>query len=166
MVRKGLMHKEIFPKLKGHVRIVGTDVYSGLQQFCFDNHNLITFAERDVLGELLVQQTLLPGARPVADLVIDSMRMGTSNATPDRTDTDLQGTTVVTKTFTAPNVSKISPGVYSFAVSMITSEGNGNTFYEVGLFTDDSTMLARQVHASFFKDNTLQVDYTWTITFS
>lgn len=131
-----------------------------------EDHNLISYGIRDVLGELLIQQTLLPGARPVTDLVVDSIQMGTSNASTDRSHTGLQSVPSVTKTLTAPDVAKVSPGVYTFSTTMLTTDGNGDTFTEVGLFTADGTMLSRQVHSPFLKDVTLTVQYTWTYVFS
>lgn len=128
--------------------------------------NLVTFGIRDVLGELLVQQSLLPGARTTADLRIDNMQMGTSNASADRSQTGLQSAPPVTKSFAPANVSNPSAGQYVFTVTMELAEGNGNTFQEVGLFTVDGTCITRQVHAPFLKDVTQTIQYTYTLIFS
>lgn len=149
------------------VGIVGIQAFKG-DQLVWErkDYNLISYDIRDVLGELLIQQSLLPGARTTADLRVNSIQMGTSNASTDRSHTGLQSAPAVTKTLTAPDVAKVSPGVYTFTTTMLTSEGNGNTFTEVGLFTVDGTMLSRQVHSPFDKDVTLTVQYTWTYVFS
>lgn len=154
------------PPLKGRVKIQSFDADSGRLNWEREDHNLIMLGIRDVLGELLVQQSLLPGARTVADLQINSMQMGTSNATPTRSQTGLQSTPVVTKVLAPANVSKTSDGVYVFNVTMLTSEGNGSTFTEVGLFSNDGTMLSRQVHSPFLKDVTQTIQYTYTYVFS
>lgn len=130
-----------------------------------EDRNLITNGIKDVLGELLVQD-FLGGARTTAQLKIDSIKMGTSNVTPARTQTALQSAPAVTKTLAAVNVARPSTGTYTFTVTMDTSEGNGNTFREVGLFTQDGTMIARQVHADTAKDATKSLEYIWTLIFS
>lgn len=131
-----------------------------------EDHNLISYGIRDVLAELLIQQSLLPGVRPTADLRVGSIQMGTSNASVDRSHTGLQSVAAVTKSLNPADVAKVSDGVYTFSTTMLTSDGNGNTFTEVGLFTVDGTMLSRQVHSPFAKDVTLTVQYTWTYVFS
>jgi len=152
-----------FPEVKGFVKIRAFDSQTGALLWELANKNLILYGMRDVLGELLVQATLLPGARAVGDLVIETMKMGTSNASTDRSQTGLQSAPVVSKTFSSANVSNPSPGEYVFTVTMTTAEGNGSTFQEVGLFTVDGTCLCRQVHSAYLKDNTQNVEYIYTL---
>lgn len=149
------------------VGIVEIRAFRG-NQLAFErkDYNLITYGIRDVLAELLIQQSLLPGARTTADLRVDNIQMGTSNATTARSQTSLQSAAAVTKSLSPSDVAKVSDGVYTFGATMGTADGNGNTFTEVGLFTVDGTMLSRQVHSPFDKDVTLTVQYTWTYVFS
>ena len=159
-----MLKKDVVSGIKGYVAIRCLD-QDGNVIWEKQSHNLITFGIRDVLGELLVQN-FVTGARSTSDLKIASIRMGTSDASPARGQIGLQSTAVVFKALTAPNVSRTSAGIYVYNVTMETGEGNGTTFTEVGLFTSDGTMIARQVHPPFTKDISQTIQYTWTQVFA
>lgn len=129
--------------------------------------NLIVNGMRDVLGELLLQD-LLTGVRTTTQLKITSMRMGGSTVTPAVGQTGLQGTTLVTKTLAAANVTKVSAGVYRMSATVVagTDATVGTVFNEVGLFTGDSTMVSRQLHGTYTLGTNQSVQYDWTYTFN
>jgi len=161
-VKKLISNIDHVGKVVGIVKIQVFDDATGKLIHEQIDKNLITYGIRDVLGELLIQQSLLPAARTTAQLQVKELQMGTSNATPTRAQTTLQSVAAITKVLAPANVSKSSAGVYVFTVSMGVGEGIGTTFTEVGLFTNDGTMLSRQVHGDYTKGAGQTVQYTWT----
>lgn len=165
-VSRVLNQKDPYSGAVGIVKIQLIEERTGRLIWEQENKNLIVYGIRDVLGELLVQQSLLPGARTTADLRINAMQMGTSTATATRSQTSLQSAPVVTKTLSSSNVARPSAGVYVFTVTMGSGEGNGTVFNEVALVTTDNTMLSRQVHGGFSKNLGQNAVYTWTYIFT
>lgn len=62
------------------------------------------------------------------------------------------------------SVSYPSTGVVVFAFSMDTTEGNGQTFEEWGLFTGAGNLFSRKTTVPIVKNNTIRIEGEWTIT--
>lgn len=58
-----------------------------------------------------------------------------------------------------------SGGVLTVRFYLGENQGNGNTLGEAGIFNANSVMLARLVHATFSKTNSVTATYIWTIPF-
>lgn len=137
--------------------------------------NVITFDAGDIVRALVAQRATDPVA---ANFRMGSMRFGANNTPPLRSDTDLIGEVVsVRKELT--DLQKVDglSGEISFTATLQTSDGNGNTFQEAGLFTHGAGVFsanvggnvkafARQVHAPIAKTSGVVFDYTWTLQFT
>lgn len=153
------------------------DAKTGLVIRHFEIRNKITFLAADVLVELIAQRTTDPV--PARDLVY-SMRMGSSNTAASRSDTNL-GAFIIGKQLADVNKITGAPGELTFTASLSTSDANGTTLREAGLFTAGAApstsdvpgtapgvtrMIARQVHPDVPKTVAIAVDYSWTIAFT
>jgi len=136
--------------------------------------NTITYDAGDVLRALLAQRATDPAA---ANLSLASMRFGTSNTAPTRSDTDLLAeVAAVRKQLLDINKTDGITGEITFQATLGTADGNGSTFQEAGLFTRGSTwnddvggsllMFSRQVHSPIPKTSGFSLDYDWTIQFT
>jgi len=67
-----------------------------------------------------------------------------------------------------------SAGTVQVQMTVETTEGNGNVFTEIGLYTRGSednpntptvgaVMLARQIHGDIEKSSAMSIEYSWTI---
>lgn len=138
--------------------------------------NTITFDAGDIVRSLLAQRT--PPADPApAEYSLGSMRFGTSTTTPTRFDTDIiSEVTSARKELTDAKKTNGVQGEISLQATLGTSDANGYTLTEAGLFTRSTTwnnavggsllMFARQVHAAISKTSSISLDYTWTLQFT
>lgn len=149
--------------IKGHITI--TKIYeNGCREVVFDDHNLIVDSGLSALSQLIGQTVATP-----TDLKFDRIRIGTDSTPPAATQTDiiaplLNDSEQLISTVTE-NVSS-TPGLTEFIATLGTAQGNGETLREVGLFTSNGTMIARQVYGDIVKSSTFAVEYTWRISFS
>mgnify|MGYP000862384612 FL=1 len=163
--------------MMGTIALWVRDAKSGLVLRHFEIRNKITFLAADILVELLAQRATDPV--PARDLVY-SMRMGTSNTAAARSDTNL-GAYLIGKQLADVNKVTGGPGEITFTATLATTDANGSTLREAGLFTAGATpstsdtpgttpgvtrMIARQVHPDVPKTNAISVDYSWTIAFT
>ena len=163
--------------MMGIMAIWVRDAKSGLVKQHFEIRNKITFLAADVLVELIAQRASDPA--PARDLVY-SMRMGTSNTAATRADTNL-GAYLIGKALADVNKVTGAPGELTFTATLATTDANGSTLREAGLFTAGAApstsdvpgttpgttrMIARQVHPDVPKTNAISVDYSWTIAFT
>jgi len=137
--------------------------------------NTITYDAGDTIRALLAQRATDDAA---AELQLGSMRFGTDTTTPTRYDTDLIAEVpAVRKQLQDANKVDGITGEISLQATMLSTEGNGNTFAEAGLFTfgpgawndgvgGSLTMFSRQVHAGIPKTSAFTLEYNWTIQFT
>lgn len=161
----------------GTLRIAVRDAKTRKIQKRITIKNKITFLAADVLVELVAQRASDPTA---SRCLIHSMRMGSSNTTAARSDTNL-GAFVVGVTLADVNKITGAPGELQFIATLEAGDGNGNTLREAGLFTagaapstsdapgtapGDTRLFARQVHPDIPKTAAIVLDYSWTIAFT
>jgi hypothetical protein len=102
--------------------------------------------------------------------VVSQFKIGTGTTTPAVTDVDL--TTPVTAWHSATDFGEWVSGYPTFDLvnSKVTvkgyvasTEANGNTLSETGLFNSDGTpvMFSHDVHTAFSKTSTVEAIYTW-----
>ena len=84
--------------------------------------------------------------------------IGTGTSTPQVTETDLV-TSILRKAFTSQV--KGSDGIATYEMTLLTSEGNGNTLAEVGIFNAVSSgdMLNRITHIGIDKTSDIELKY-------
>lgn len=123
-------------------------------------HNLVVNSGLDKLRDLIGYPD--PGFDP-AGKTPAYMAIGTGATAAAATDTTL-GTEVFRKLITAryPQTHGIE-----FLLDLQTSEANGNTLTEIGLFSEsaDGILWSRCVHTAITKTALVTVSYRWTWTF-
>ncbi len=163
------------------MRVVGTltirvrDAKTGRVLRTLQKRNTITYDAGDVVRGLLAQRATDPAP---GEFKFGSMRFGTDNTTPTRSDTDLIAEVVsVRKQLTdGQKVDGVS-GEITVDATLQSGDGNGNTFQEAGVFTQGAgsydaavggslKMFARQVHGAVAKAVGLVFDYNWTFQFT
>lgn len=95
------------------------------------------------------------------DKIVDELQFGTSDTATNIADTG------VTSGFakSLDSVSYPVAGKVRYIGSLETSENNGVTIKEVGLFCADGTMFARYVIGSIAKTAAIRIEVTWDVTF-
>lgn len=139
-------------KLSGHVVLYATDISTGIRKKILDNHNLI------VNDALLITARLLSNidAEPLTHI-----GFGTSNIPPAITDSSLSDAYM--KEIDGSAVGSDDKSC-TFMFSLDTSEDNGVTISEIGLFTASETLFARRVlDVPIEKTENIAFDGTWTI---
>lgn len=167
--------------LISRLRIVGTlsirvrDAVTGRQLRVVQKRNTITFNAGDIVRSLLAQRSTDPAP---AEYQFGSMRFGTSDVAPTRSQTDLVTEVLgIRKELTDGQLIDGVSGEISLDASLLSGEGNGNTFQEAAVFTLGAStydanvsgslqMFSRQVHAPLAKVSGIVFDYTWTYQFT
>lgn len=163
------------------LRMIGTltirvhDARTGRQLRVLQKRNTITFDAGDIVRSLLAQRATDPAP---GQYKFGSMRFGTDSTAATRSQTDLIGEVLgIRKELTdGQKVDGIS-GEISLDASLLSGEGNGNTFQEAGVFTlgagtydanvgSTLMMFSRQVHAPLAKTSGIVFDYNWTYQFT
>jgi hypothetical protein len=159
----------------GTLTIRVRDARTGRQLRVIQKRNTITFEAGDIVRAMLAQRATDPSP---TEYKFGSMRFGTDNTTAIRSQTDLITEVIgLRKELTdGQKVDGIS-GEISLDATIESTEGNGNTFQEAGVFTIGSgtydanvggtvKMFSRQTHAPLAKTSAIAFDYTWTFQFT
>lgn len=166
-------------KMRGDLTIIVREAATGLVVKRIEIRNKITFLAADVIVELLAQRVTDPEASANA---IYSMRMGTSNTAAARSDTDL-GVYLIAKELADVNKVTGVPGELTLSATLETTDANGETLREAGIFTKGDAlvptpsdaagtvpgaprMLCRQTHPEINKSVSLSVEYSWRLAFT
>lgn len=166
-------------RMSGLLQIIARDA-SGNPTYFWQQPNKIVFQAADIVLALLCQRVAdYPGGLPaqIPNDQIYSMRMGTSNTPASRSDQNL-GAPVAGKVIGNANKITTIPGEVAFVTTLDTTEANGFTLQEAGLFTKGAgtgamdpagtsvttpRMFARQAHPPIPKTNAISLEYTWRI---
>ena len=169
--------------LRGDLRIVRRDASSLDILSVWEKKNVITFAGVESIIKL--QAPNLAFGTSVAQIQeenqIKSMRFGSSNTVPNKTDTNLISEAVVSSVpvrielFDANRIVGAA-GTVEYVATMASGVGNGITYREAGLFTrgtDDDPLLAsgaimfsRQVYPDQPKNSAVVLEYRWRIAYT
>lgn len=137
--------------------------------------NTITFSASDLMRQLVAQRTT---DDPPDHWMLASMRFGTSTVTPSRYDTNLHAEDpAIRKQLTDAKKINGLTGELLLQATLDTTEGNGDTLSEAGLFTlgagvwsdpvgGSLQLFARQVHGAIAKTSSISLDYNWTLQFT
>jgi hypothetical protein len=162
-------------KMRGVLSIHVRDAKSGRVLRTVLKRNTITFDAGDVVRSLLAQRATDSAA---SELQWRSMRFGTSNTAPTRSDTDLIAEVVsVRKELTDSQKIDGVSGEITVSATLGSGDGNGNTYQEAGVFTFGAgaydanvggslKMFSRQVHSALAKTSGVVFDYNWTFQFT
>jgi len=166
--------------LQGHLRIITRDAKAFNIISVWEKKNVITFGATESLVKLMAPNAAF-GATVQLENQIKSMRFGTSNIAPQRTDLDLASEAFVSGNYvriqlTDANRIVGAAGTVEFVAVLDTLTGNGETYREAGLFTrgdnDDplfsttGTLFARQVFPDQVKTSAITLEFRWRVTFT
>lgn len=165
--------------MRGDLKIIRRDAKTKAIEFVWEKKNVITFGGTQSLVKLMAPNAAF-GVNAQEENQIKSMRFGTSNLTPQRTDLDLAAEAIVSsdpvrvELLDANRV--VGADVVEYVATLNTSTGNGVTYREAGLFTrgtlDDpltttnETMFSRQIFPDQPKTAAVELEFRWRITFS
>lgn len=171
-------------KVSGELMVRVLDAKTGAVRQIIETPNTICVNGLNALQFLLA--ALSTPAEETQDAnKIWAIYAGTDNTTPAYAQTDLLAPQFY-KAVDQPISTDVGgvPSVLGYAMlecqmTMQSTEGNGYTYQEAGLFTrgtnasDDPSvartnvnMIARQIHAAVPKDSTISIEYTWRIRIS
>ena len=167
--------------MRGDLTILVRSAITGKQIRRIAIRNKITFLAADVLVEMLAQRAADP--LPAYDQVW-SMRMGLSNTAASRSDQNL-GAFAIGKQLLDVNKITGVPGELEFTATLESTDSNGVTLQEAGLFTRGSApaptasdppasppipggvrLFARQTHPAIPKTSAIVLEYSWRIAFT
>jgi hypothetical protein len=164
--------------IRGDLRIITRDSTSLDVLGVFEKKNVITYLATESLVKLMAPNAVY-GATIQQETQIKSMRFGTSNATPQRTDTDLAAEVpAARKELFDANRLVGAAGTIEFTATLGAGDANGFTLREAGLFTrgtDDDPLIttpnptsifSRQVYPDQPKTAAITLEYRWRITFT
>ena len=133
---------------RGRIKLFSIDE-NGEKTLLHQGANLIVNGGRAAVANALAGQ---PNQFPI------SLGFGESGTPTDPSDAALTNPIVKSFISVAPSGNSVE-----FQAELLQSEGNGQTFREVGLFTQAGPMFARSVIGAFDKTNQLRILIVWTI---
>jgi len=152
--------KEVF-KIKTNLKVDIHDAETMKVIKTIKDHNLITTAGKNLIRDLMGIVSGVTG--------INYFAIGTDNTSPSVADTTL-GTEVFRNTFTDVVYSSAK---VTFKYFLSSTEANGNTLVEAGLFGDDATgsvdtgtLFSHVTYTDIVKTSAIAVTYSWDITIS
>lgn len=145
-------------QLQGFIEVVAVRARDGKVLRRIDVQNTITYAGIGAVLFLFSQDGVT-----LTDFQLASLRVGT-NATPPTKGNTALGTQVFSKALGPSNRLRSLPtGELVLSTQLTTSEANGNTLTEAGLFLGNGQLFARQVHPAIAKTSSITVSYNWRI---
>lgn len=125
--------------------------------------NTIVFGGLSAIIQLLAQNT---GGPAPNTLNITSLHVGTGTIAPTRADTALVNDVFTMALVSADRTVALSTSQLTITKTLGTTDANGNTLTEAGLFLADGSMFARQIHPAIPKTNIITITYEWQISFT
>lgn len=166
--------------LRGDLCIIRRDAADKHILSVWERKNVITYTGTDALVKLMAPNAAF-GANIQLENQIKSMRFGTNNTSPQRTDTGLAAEAVVSGNpvriqFADADRTVGVSGTVEFRAILTSGYGNGVTYREAGLFTRGTAdnpltttgalMFSRQVYPDQPKTAAVELEYRWRITFT
>lgn len=165
---ESLLHSPF--ELTGHLSIERRDARTHRLVSRWEKKNTIVHGAAAIIGQLLAPNAAF-GVDVQLRNQLKSMRFGTDNTTPQRTDTGLLDPQLAIEL--ADTDRTISGATYEFRCFLDSTTGNGVTYREAALFTrgdnDDpslttgAVMFARQVFPDQDKDAFVELLFRWRI---
>lgn len=166
--------------LRGDLAVFRRDALTGKLLYSWEKKNVITFGAGAAMVYLLAPNVSL-GATVQLQSQIKSMRFGTSNLAPQRSDTGLAAEAIVSGDpvrveLTDADRIVSSSGTVEFVAILDSATGNGVTYREACLFTrgtaDDPLLtsgaaaFSRQIFPDQPKSVAVELEFRWRITFT
>ena len=165
-------------KLRGDLAITRRDACTGAILNFWERKNVITYGGMDILVKLMAPNSAF-GSAIQSESQIRSMRFGTNNTQPQRTDT-----TLANEAFAAGSPVRVeladgqrivgAAGTVEYVATLSAAMGNDVVYREAGLFTrgtDNSPILtsnailfARQVFPDQPKTSAVELEFRWRTT--
>ncbi len=164
--------------LRGDLCIVRRDAESEKILSVWEKKNVITYLGYDVIIKLLAPNAVF-GATVQQESQLKSMRFGTSNVPPQKTDQNLLAEAVVSGSpirVALADANRIigATGTVEFTATMASGYGNGVTYREACLFTrgtNDDPLLStggvpfsRQVFPDQAKTSAVVLEFRWRVS--
>lgn len=159
--------------VEGHLSIERRDARTHKLVSRWEKKNTIVHGAAQLIGYLLAPNSSF-GVDVQNQSQLRSMRFGSDNTTPQRTDIDLGAPLI--SLFLADTDRTISAATYEFRCLMDSATGNGQTYREAALFSrgdsDDpettvgSTMFSRQIFPDQDKDSFTELLFRWRLLLS
>lgn len=166
--------------MRGDLSVIRRSASSGEILSFWEKKNVITFGAGVSIVTLLAPNVAF-GVNAQLENQIKSMRFGTSNLAPQRSDTNLASEAIVSAVpvrvllTDAQRIVGVA-GTVEFVAVLDAATGNGVTYREAGLFTrgtaDDpqttagAVMFSRQVYPDQPKTSIVELEYRWRVTFT
>jgi hypothetical protein len=166
--------------LQGHLTVVRRDAITHDILDIWAKKNVITYGATEALTRLMAPNAVFGGTAQ-QEAAIKSMRFGTSNLTPQRTDVNLNAEAVIAgspirvELLDANRVFGAS-GTILFVATIDAGTGNGLTYREAGLFTrgladnpqttTGSVLFAHQTFPDQIKTGAIELEFRWRVTFT
>lgn len=140
-------------KISGKVHLTLTYFDGRKEEYHLDN--MVVNGGKTIIARMLGNNASYVGE------YIDTIAFGTGSTPPATSDTALQ-TQVFKK---AASVSFPAFNQVKYSATMLTSEGNGNTFQEIGLLTAGTDMLfSRLLIGAIVKSTLYAIKVEWTLS--
>lgn len=164
--------------LRGDLTVFRRDARTGELLFTWEKKNVITFGAGVAMVRLLAPNTAF-GVNAQLENQIKSMRFGTSNLAPQRSDTGLAAEAIVSSNpvrIPLLDANRIvgTAGTVEFTAVMDGLTGNGATYREACLFTrgtsdnplttSGASAFARQVFPDQPKTSIVELEFRWRIS--
>ena len=147
-------------KIRGHVTITYRDVTDPNKPFVIsveEIENLIVKTGKNLEAHFLAGASV--GG-------ITKIGFGTGGSVPTAvTDVGITGGVMKATTNTSYLISDAAYNQAKFSATMLSEDGNGSTFNELGLFTANNTMFSRLCISPKAKDITTEINADWVISF-
>jgi len=167
-------------RVEGFLHITRLDAMTGKILSFWHKKNVITYAGLESIIKLQAPNAAW-GANVQRENQIRSMRFGTVNTLPQRTDTNLlnealiDGVPVRIELGDARRIVGAS-GAVEYVATLAAGVGNGLVYREAGLFTrgtednpvhtHGAIMFSRQVFPDQPKNSSVELEFRWRITFT
>lgn len=166
--------------MRGDLAVIRRSAHTGEILSFWEKKNVITFGAGTSIVTLLAPNAAF-GVNAQLENQIRSMRFGTSNLAPQRSDTQLAAEASILGVpvrVELPDANRIVgiAGTVEFVAVLDSATGNGVTYREAGLFTrgtanDPQTtagavMFSRQIYPDQPKTSIVELEYRWRITFT
>lgn len=152
----GVAHKDLGRiRVRGHVKIEARYI-DGTKKILVEDKNMVV----DQAAEIMPYMSL--GTRPITYIELGDPATPTP---PKETDTNLEQTTGERKAISG----SVSGNQGTYDAVWLTTEGNGYTFTEMGLFTDPlgaGLMFARKTFSPIVKTASFAMTISWGLIFS
>jgi hypothetical protein len=164
--------------LRGDLQVIRRDALTKKILSVWEKKNVITYSGMEALVKLMAPNASF-GTNVQRESQIRSMRFGTNNTQPQRTDTNLASEAALAGVPIRIELSDAqriigAAGTVEYVATLSAAMGNGLVYREAGLFTrgtedapattSNSVMFSRQVFPDQPKTSSVELEFRWRTT--